>query len=117
MAKIWQWEKQVEVRLYNRGQQPASLLTVECQGAGIDYTAQLSTNIQPDQMDTLTFVLPEVDFLCPGDSVKICVTKINDQENVNMANNTANSVFNYLRILLLEEFTTERCPNCPKAAG
>lgn len=85
--------------------------------AGIDYTAQLSTNIQPDQMDTLTFVLPEVDFLCPGDSVKICVTKINDQEDVNMANNTANSVFNYLRILLLEEFTTERCPNRPKAAG
>lgn len=109
--------QQVEVRLYNRGQQPASLLTVECQGAGIDYTTQLSTNIQSDQMDTLTFVLPEVDFLCPGDSVKICITKINDQEDVNMANNTANSVFNYLRILLLEEFTTERCPNCPKAAG
>ncbi|MCM1153619.1 MAG: Omp28-related outer membrane protein [Muribaculum sp.] len=46
----------------------------------------------------------------------VTITGLVDGSDANPANNTAEAVLSYRRTVLIEEFTTERCPNCPGAA-
>lgn len=108
--------RQVEARVYNRGQETSSTLTFAHSGATLDYTANVNAAIVPDQIDTLLINLPKGTDLNPGDVINVTLSKINGYDDVNSTNNSADATFNYLRIVLLEEFTTEACSNCPRAA-
>lgn len=49
--------------------------------------------------------------------VKATITAINEGSDANMDNNSATGSVAFLRNVLVEEFTTERCSNCPGAAN
>ena len=108
--------RQIEARVYNRGQEASSTLTFTATGASLDNTSYVNAQILPDQLDTLLINLPAGTDLYPGDIVNVTLAQVNGNDDVYAANNSSDATFNYLRILLLEEFTTEKCPNCPGAA-
>lgn len=50
-------------------------------------------------------------------TITIAITSLNDGQDANMDNNRKNAKLSFLRNVVVEEFTTENCPNCPQAAG
>ena len=108
--------RQIEARVYNRGQEASSTLTFTATGASLDNTSYVNAQILPDQLDTLLINLPAGTDLYPGNIVNVTLAQVNGNDDVYAANNSSDATFNYHRILLLEEFTTEKCPNCPGAA-
>ncbi len=108
--------RQIEVRLYNRGQNRMNSMHVNVAGQGYNCDMNVETEVEPDALDTVTFTIPASSGIAPGNSVAVNIDKVDGNDDVYMENNSASCLFNYLRIVLLEEFTTERCPNCPDAA-
>lgn len=108
--------RQVEARLYNRGQLTARSLTFGCTADGYNSTTAQTTAIEPDCLDTLFFNIDGADALTPGTAARLNVGEVNGSADENDADNTVDYLFNYMRIVLIEEFTTEQCPKCPAAA-
>ncbi len=108
--------RQVEARVYNRGQNPLHRMQMNVVGDGYNCQEDVEAEIAPDALDTLTFDIPAASGIVPGGSVALNVGSIDGNADVYTDNNTALCLFNYLRMVLLEEFTTEQCPNCPAAA-
>ncbi len=108
--------RQVEARIYNRGQQTARSITFGCTADSYASTTTQTTAIEPDCLDTLFFNIDGADALTPGTAARITASEVNGNADEHDADNTADYVFNYLRIVLIEEFTTELCPKCPAAA-
>ncbi len=109
--------RQIEARVYNRGQNRMDRMHVNVAGSGYSSALDVETGVEPDALDTITFTIPAAGDIVPGNSLSVNIDKIGGNDDVFPENNSASCVFNYLRIVLLEEFTTENCPNCPAAAG
>ncbi|MBR1474712.1 MAG: Omp28-related outer membrane protein [Muribaculaceae bacterium] len=77
------------------------------------------------EIQQVTFVVkPEMITTVPDEPVNMTVTltDLDGNEDKNMSDNTAQTSFLvidnvFVRNVLVEEFTTERCPNCPRVAG
>ena len=108
--------RQIEAHLYNRGQEEVRTIDISLEGNGYDGTYKTETSILPDRLDTLTFNIDNAEDINPGNILSMTIKKINDYEDEFDADNKATCLFNKLRIVLVEEFTTEQCPNCPRAA-
>ncbi len=108
--------RQVEARLYNRGQQTARSITFGCTAEGYASTTTQAAAIEPDCLDTLFFAIDGADAITPGTSARLTANWVNGCADEHDADNTADYQFNYMRIVLIEEFTTEQCPKCPAAA-
>lgn len=55
-------------------------------------------------------------------TVTITIDNLNEGDDEDMSDNTLNAAFSvvshdFSRNVLIEEFTTEKCPNCPRVAG
>ena len=106
--------RQVEARVYNRGQLSASSIDFNCEADGFSRAVTASADIQPDQMDTVLITLPEAGQINAGTHCVLTLSRIDGQADEYPADNQAECQFNYLRRVLIEEFTTEQCPNCPR---
>ncbi len=94
--------------------------------SGIDeiYTTHIDTAIAYKDNKTVTFtVRPAITSNDPLQRlVTVTVSKLNEGEDQNMSDNTLSDSIevvnhDYTRNVLLEEFTTEGCTNCPRMAG
>lgn len=78
--------------------------------------------IPPRESVEIKAVLPPFDVPSLRDIVlSLSISKIDNGEDVNLGNNSREIVFSstdktYRKVVLLEEFTTEMCGNCPIAA-
>lgn len=111
-----------EVR--NLGVQTVTGFDVETRIEGIDevYTAHLDTVVAYQESKTFAFeVAPAIQAAGAG-KVTVTISKLNEGDDLNMEDNVASDVFeivnhDYTRVMFLEEFTTEECPNCPRVAA
>lgn len=53
----------------------------------------------------------------PGDTILFTISALADGTDADMSNNSVAANFIFERNCLAEEFTTERCVNCPRVAG
>ena len=98
-----------------------------CQFEGYDEPVVVDINkpIAYNEIQQVNFtVKPEMITTVPDAPVNMTVTlqDLAEGEDINMDNNTAQTSFLvidnvFVRNVLVEEFTTERCPNCPRVAG
>lgn len=49
--------------------------------------------------------------------VNVAIESLKDGDDANMENNSVTAGVAFMRNVVVEEFTTERCPNCPPAAA
>lgn len=49
-------------------------------------------------------------------NITFAIPELNDGPDADPTNNTVETSLSFPRTVLIEEFTTEKCPNCPKAA-
>ncbi|MBQ9646258.1 MAG: C10 family peptidase [Prevotella sp.] len=66
------------------------------------------------QQVTFDFSLPST--LFAGTELQAAITALDNGTDENAANNTATTAVTLQRHVLIEEFTTEHCPNCPDGA-
>lgn len=104
----------VQTRLANLGQQSATQLTFRVEAGSYVQTVDVDAQTLPNTLDTLRFELPNAaGSIQVGTEATVTLTAIDGQVDAWTADNAAQVVFNYPRTLLIEEFTTEQCPNCP----
>ena len=107
----------IQARLANLGQQAAARLTFRVEAGSYVQTIDVDAHTQPNTLDTLRFALPDAaSCIAAGTEASVTLTAIDGQPDAWTKDNAAQVVFNYPRTLLIEEFTTEQCPNCPAMA-
>lgn len=109
--------RRIEARLYNRGQRATTSLHFNMSGTKYNGATTQFEEIEPDQLDTLVFDLKDAENLESNSKLTVELDQVNGTTDEYAADNKASCLFNFLRIVLVEEFTTEKCPNCPRAAG
>ena len=108
----------------NMGVQKVTGFDVEARIDGIDevYTAHLDTEVDYLGMNLFEFEISPAITQVGAGRVTVTITRLNEGDDLNMEDNVASDVFetvehDYSRVVLLEEFTTEECGNCPRVAG
>lgn len=93
-------------------------LTTTFNSTGESFDNDFIDVIRAGEQKTFNFTLqPQAGTLENSNSITVNISKLAEQEDVNPANNTMDASFSYTRNVLVEEFTTENCPNCPRVAG
>ena len=108
----------------NLGVQTVTGFDVEARIEGTDevYTAHIDSTLAFQDYKSFTFeIAPAIQNTGEG-KVTVTIVRLNEGDDLNMDDNVASDVFeivqhDYTRVVLLEEFTTEQCPNCPRVAA
>ena len=107
----------------NLGVQTVTGFDVETRIDGIDevYTTHIDSVLEFQGIKVFDFeISPAITQLGKG-RVTVTINKLNEGDDLNMVDNVASDEFeavehDYSRIVLIEEFTTEWCSNCPRVA-
>lgn len=108
----------LSVTAVNNGQQSVSGFTVEAryeQGTEA-YSAHFDTELSTGQKTTVEYQIPALSTVSYGD-ITVTLTAINEGTDEVPANNSIKAKFALKKKVLVEEFTTEPCGNCPRVAG
>ena len=104
--------------IHNYGTQVPDGFNITCQTPGINpITTHFNTAVASSANSTVVF---DVDPGVPTDNANLWTVKISSLDhNVdeNESNNTFSAEYTFLRNVLVEEFTTENCVNCPRVAS
>ena len=93
-------------------------VTCEIDGAE-PYTTHIDTQMAYNEADTVDFsFVPDLHETAEGKVMTVTIGKLDDGEDENMDDNVLSFTFDviaheYVRNVIVEEFTTEQCPNCP----
>ncbi|MDY5768575.1 MAG: Omp28-related outer membrane protein [Alloprevotella sp.] len=107
----------VQLTAHNYGLQPVSAFRVKTYAPGIDAVeADVVCDIPAGTTQECSFSFdPGVESNEYTDWT-VELVSISGGEDAQPANNTVKPAFSFLRNVLIEEFTTLRCPNCPSMA-
>jgi hypothetical protein len=88
------------------------------------YTVHVDSTLAYNEEKTITFTLhPVITSVVPDKrEITISISKLNEGIDANLLDNALVDSFavvqhDYTHNIIIEEFTTERCPNCPRVAG
>ena len=106
------------VTVVNNGQQTVTGYTVEARYEHGDeaYSAHFATELATGQKATVDYQIPALSTVSYGD-ITITLTAIDGGVDEVPANNSVKAKFALKKKVLIEEFTTEPCGNCPRVAG
>ena len=109
---------QLTVGVVNNGQQHASGFTLETRYAQSDevYTQHFSTDLATGQKTTVDYQIPARSTVSNGDII-VSLTAMDGAADEVSGNNTIKAKFTLKKKVLIEEYTTEPCGNCPRVAG
>ena len=112
----------ISVEVLNAATETITGFDVECTIEGFDpITSHIDCNIIYNQTETFTFeITPPFSELASDVAMDIVIMNLTDGEDQYTDNNSARVTFDVInkefkRYLLVEEFTTEQCSNCPAA--
>lgn len=98
--------------------------TTSFSGISETCTTHIEESIAYGEEKTVSFVIsPAITTTDPASrAITVTLSKLNEGEDENPLNNTLSDSIeiaqhDYTRAVLLEEFTTEQCPNCPRVAA
>lgn len=116
----------VSAQVRNNGSETITGFDAVCRVDNLDetYTAHINERIPYGETHQVEFsITPAISSAKPS-SRKLTVTidHLTEGADIDMRDNTLSASFevvahDFTRNVLLEEFTTEKCPNCPRVAG
>ncbi len=116
----------VTAKVKNVGAATTKGFDVKCQIDGIDkpYTVHLAKTLEYEESDTVNFNLrPAFTAEMSGNrTMTMTIVKLDEGDDIDPSDNSATATFevvehDFTRNVLIEEFTTEECVNCPRLAG
>lgn len=81
------------------------------------YEEHMATPLEPYASCQVDITIPYMANAGTANAISLEVSAIDDGDDVFTDNNTAAVAFSFARKVLIEEFTTEKCPNCPRVAN
>lgn len=110
----------LDVSVSNVGQKAVSGFSIStytsADQAAQGYSLHLDCDLATGSRQTFGFDVPE-EYITDKDYVFVSITSIDEGEDAVAENNTVKAQFAYVRKVVIEEFTTERCSNCPRVAA
>lgn len=116
----------ITAKVKNLGAATTNGFDAECRVDGIDepYAVHVNKKLEYDEADTVNFTLqPAITAEMTGNkTVTMTLLKLDEGDDLDPSDNTATATFevvkhDFTRNVLIEEFTTEKCTNCPRLAG
>ena len=114
---------EIPVEIRNSGAMTVTGFSITCdEGDGQSQTFDISAVIKPNErFKTVLEVLPLSDESETPFEFTVAITSIDEGEDTNPADNSVSAMtrvsrFTFTKRLLVEEFTTMACVNCPRAA-
>ena len=105
----------------NMALQTVTGFDVETRIDGVDavYTSHVDLTLDYLEESTFSYTIEPAITEAGKGKVSVTITKLNEGDDENLDDNTAEREFDivaedFTRRVLLEEFTTEQCPNCPR---
>lgn len=87
------------------------------QGIADSYSKHFEMELSPKQIVDVEFPLPyDCTEATPVVPVELCISALQDATDANSANNELNASYSFTKKVLLEEFTSVYCGNCPTMA-
>lgn len=106
------------VGVHNYGRRPVTGFTVEARAEGVaPLSAHIATTVAPEADSTVTFTLDPQVATDEQTAWTLTLTGIDEAADGRESNNTSIPAYRFQRNVLVEEFTTEYCGNCPRVAG
>lgn len=114
----------VSITVMNRGIKVIEGFTLgyEIPGVGTE-TTHLECNLNPNDIQEIEVSFPSIDLpYTESTPMTLTISAIDGGKDINLADNVYSFEFKsvcnlYERVVLMEEFTTEKCVNCPPAAA
>lgn len=109
---------ELSVTVVNNGQKPVSGLTLSTKyenNADI-YTNHFDTQLAWGEKATFKYTIPSMSTVSNGDVV-VTIAGIDDGEDQAEVNNSIKARFALVKKVLIEEYTSEPCGNCPRVVG
>lgn len=105
--------------VYNKATRPISSVTLTTTVSNQVFTQQFrdSTIMPGKAIDLAWTIQPKQGSVDGESSVGVEITDIGGETDIDPTNNELSVAMNFKRKVLIEEFTTEQCPNCPRVAG
>jgi len=109
---------QVEAMIQNFGSKAVEGFTITCQTEGVaPITTHIHETIGSTERRKVSFVIKPPVHTDQDNEWTVSITALDNATDGNETNNQARATYSFLKNVLVEEFTTEQCINCPRVAG
>lgn len=107
-----------EARVHNYGTKPVGGFTLELAAGSVGaQQVHIAEGIGPLADTLVTFVADMEGYTDSGTPWTLRIVALDGCSDENQDNDAVVPVYKFVRNVLVEEFTTEKCVNCPRAAG
>lgn len=107
----------VNATIHNYGIESVNGFTIKCSTGEANCTTHIETEVGPTSSASCSFVIDPGIYTDSQAKWSIEIENIDNGTDENNDNNKIEAVCTYLKNVLIEEFTTEKCVNCPRVAG
>ena len=107
-------------KVYNNATRQVEGFTIQTQISGMDQpaTTHVSQRVKPGETVEISYeTTPDATAIDGSNQITATISSLDDYEDNDETNNKASTAIAFKQNVLLEEFTTENCPNCPRVAG
>ena len=107
-------------KVYNNATRQVEGFTSQTQISGMDQpaTTHVSQRVKPGETVEISYeTTPDATAIDGSNQITATISSLDDYEDNDETNNKASTAIAFKQNVLLEEFTTEHCPNCPRVAG
>lgn len=108
----------MKVKLANNGTKPVTGFTLKTSYTNGEEaeTTHLNDTIAPGENAEIAYDISRQK-ASGSESITVSIISLDDGEDATAENNSVKASFGYERKVLVEEYTTEKCSNCPRVAG
>lgn len=107
----------VNAAIHNYGIEAVNGFTIKCTTGETVCRTHIDMAIGPTSSTSCSFVIDPGIYTDSQAKWSIEIESIDNGTDENSTNNMVEAVCTYLKNVLIEEFTTEKCINCPRVAG
>lgn len=86
------------------------------EGTNEEYTNHFDVEVEPYKTRQVSFTIPYTDDASIRNNIVLKIESLDDGTDAIADNNTVTANVSFARKVLIEEFTTEACINCPRVA-
>ena len=107
-------------KVYNNATRQVEGFTIQTQISGMDQpaTTHVSQRVKPGETVEISYeTTPDATAIDGSNQITATISSLDGYEDNDESNNKASTAIAFKQNVLLEEFTTENCPNCPRVAG
>lgn len=110
----------ITAQVYNAATRPVQGFTLSTSVSGMSqpFVTHFNTLVNSGKTESISYsIQPDNGIIDGNNSLTMDISGLDEHEDIDKSNNTLVTGMSFVTNVLIEEFTTENCPNCPRVAG